>query len=312
MDADLYVARPELEERLRSAIEHQRNALVIGPTGSGKTTLARAVAARVPAPVAWVNGSLAEDGFDLLKLAGSALREAGVGAREAPRKPLTRLHETTTGAMRMLVALNDLPRDPPAVVIVDGATDDEAVYDVFGRMRDQLWSLSHTWVLLTTTARSGAARAAPADAFWSAVVEVDEMGPEELKELLDRGLAEEERQLVAAHPRQLLRDTPRNAVAFVHAVLEGTAEATERTQEQQELQVAAAGRSESMALAELQALGRPATAGDPELLARLGWSRPYAARVLARLETAGLVKALRGPTSGQGRPPKLYEPDPRW
>ena len=64
-------------------------------------------------------------------------------------------------------------------------------------------------------------------------------------------------------------------------------------------------------MAELEALGHPAAAGDPELLERLGWTRPYTSRVLANLEAHGLLRSFPGPTTGQGRPPKLYEPEPK-
>ena len=64
-------------------------------------------------------------------------------------------------------------------------------------------------------------------------------------------------------------------------------------------------------MAELEALGHPAAAGDPELLERLGWTRPYTSRVLANLEAHRLLRSFPGPTTGQGRPPKLYEPEPK-
>jgi hypothetical protein len=63
-----------------------------------------------------------------------------------------------------------------------------------------------------------------------------------------------------------------------------------------------------MVLAELDALGRPAAAGDPELLSRLHWKRASAARWLARMESAGILRSFIGLADGQGRPPKLYEP----
>jgi len=64
-------------------------------------------------------------------------------------------------------------------------------------------------------------------------------------------------------------------------------------------------------MAELIGLGRPVSAHDPELLERLGWSRPYAQRILSHLESAGLLRAIpeRNPQR-TGRPRKLYEPSP--
>jgi predicted ArsR family transcriptional regulator len=60
----------------------------------------------------------------------------------------------------------------------------------------------------------------------------------------------------------------------------------------------------------------PLSRGSGASLRRLEWSRPYAQRVLARLEDAGLVRAVLERTAGQGRSRKLYElaplPPPEW
>ena len=196
-------------------------------------------------------------------------------------------------------------------MILDGPVDEQAGYDVFGRLRDQLWELPHTWVLAATPERSGAVRAAPADAFWSTIVEVGPFDADEIEQMIARGLTAAERVVVDAHERRPLQDTPRGVVRFVQDVLDGTASGEDVPAEVRQERAVAIGPSASMALAELEALGHPAAAGDPELLERLGWTRPYTSRILASLEAHGLLRSFPGPTTGQGRPPKLYEPNPR-
>jgi len=109
--------------------------------------------------------------------------------------------------------------------------------------------------------------------------------------------------------------TARELIGFLHHALDtsiqpnSSSDVSEWLQWRQE-RTAALGRSEHMALAELEAIGHPTSAHDEQLLGRLGWSRPYAQRMLARLEEAGLVRVIPDRSGGQGRPRKLYEPTP--
>ena len=311
IDADRYVARPALEGALADAVMAERNTLLLGRPGTGKTTLLRKLAADLRPtgkPVAWVNPAIAGDGIQLLELIADALAAAANVTDDATPRTAP---ADATGPLRLLRALDLVPREPPAVVILDGPVDDQAGYDVFGRLRDQLWELPHTWVLAATPERSGPVRAAPADAFWSTIVEVGPFDAREIEQMLARGLTPAERLLVDAHERRPLQDTPRGVVRFVQDVLDGTASGDDVPADVRHERAVAIGPSASMALAELEALGHPAAAGDPELLERLGWTRPYTSRILASLEAHGLLRSFPGPTTGQGRPPKLYEPNPK-
>ncbi|HSR22512.1 MAG TPA: hypothetical protein VLW53_03100, partial [Candidatus Eisenbacteria bacterium] len=91
--------------------------------------------------------------------------------------------------------------------------------------------------------------------------------------------------------RRLLTD-PQAAEALRHDVLHRR-ETVERL-----------GAAAAMLLTELETSG-PASASDPGLLARLGWTRARATQVLSRLEEAGLVEASAVP-DGPGRPRKVY------
>jgi hypothetical protein len=69
------------------------------------------------------------------------------------------------------------------------------------------------------------------------------------------------------------------------------------------------GRPATALARELQQLGG-ASASDERLLSRLGWTRPYATRMLRRLEAAGLLVASERPgpnASTGGRPRRIYQ-----
>jgi predicted ArsR family transcriptional regulator len=59
-----------------------------------------------------------------------------------------------------------------------------------------------------------------------------------------------------------------------------------------------------MLAAELEALG-PRSASDPELLARLGWTRERVVQVMRVMEKAGLLDH-QFEKQGVGRPRKVY------
>ncbi len=63
-------------------------------------------------------------------------------------------------------------------------------------------------------------------------------------------------------------------------------------------------------LAATEALGAPVAAGDTNFLKRLGWTRPHAARTLAAMEDAGVLRSFRASEDRPGQPRKLYEPNP--
>jgi energy-coupling factor transporter ATP-binding protein EcfA2 len=303
LDADLYVGRPTLEKALRDALVDERNVLLTGERRSGKTTLLRKVMGELPPErkVVTVDGTLASTPTALLQLTARAL---GAPPDASPRE---RLHDDGD-AMALLDEVDRVPRRPGTVVVVEGPLDAEVAYTVFGRLRDQLWRLPSTWVTTATPDGVGALRTPPADAFWSLVLEVPPMDSREIEELLSRALEPDERDNVDAASDRPLRATPGQVVRWAQDVLDGIALPERSREVELERSAHSLGWQASMALAELRALGRPASAGDPELLARLGWTRANAARWLARMEGKGILRSFTGMPQGQGRPPKLYEP----
>ena len=297
LDARLYLDRPELEKRIVEPMLAGRNVLLLGEPGSGKSTLLRKAASLLRArghDAVIVNGALASDATGLLELVDDAV----------PGGPATPQRAASSG---LLNAARRLRRPAPVAIMLDGLIDPEIGYDVFGRLRDELWELGHPWAVAVRPRDSGILRSPPADAFWSHVVEIPPLDHGETERLLRLGLDEAEYQTVArdraiadAHPRSVIRDAQALIAGDVHP--SGGKELLERA--------SALGRSEAMAMAELQGLGRPVSVHDPELLDRLGWSRSYAQRILSRLEARELLRTMPERGDRIGRPRKLYEPRP--
>lgn len=305
LDGGLYAPRPHLESALLRPLRQGRNVLLVGDVGSGKTTLMRQMKTELESEgrrTAWINAALADGPEDLL-IAIDA--ELGDGSR-SPQGLL----EGPTPRSHLLSLSRALTGHPPAVILLDGLSQTSLGFDLFGRLRDELWAAGHTWLVALRPQDAAALRTPPAEAFWSAVVEIPPLNKAEVAEFLKRGLDPAERRRLerdgpigGLHPRLLIREVekaletePGARRARIGALID---------------RASSLGRSEAMAMAELIGLGRPASVHDPELLERLGWSRAYAQRILSRLEQEHLVRSIpEAAGKRSGRPRKLYEPDP--
>jgi energy-coupling factor transporter ATP-binding protein EcfA2 len=303
LDADLYTPRPLLESSLLRRLREGRNVLLAGAAGSGKTTLMRQLRSELEAAetrTAWVNAALADTAEDFLEAARAEL------GRDQPPSPSP---IEAPAQARLLSLSRALAGYPPTVIFVDGLIDAGLGFELFGRLRDELWAAGHTWLVAASPRDSAVLRKPPAEAFWSAVVEIPTLSYAEVMAFLERGLDSAERERIAEdtpraglHPRLLIREVddalaaePGERRAQIGAMIE---------------RASAVGRSEGMAMAELFALARPVSAHDPEVLERLGWSRAYAQRIFSHLEREGLVRSISVASEGAGRPRKLYEPEP--
>lgn len=307
LDADLYLERPNLEQSLLLPLLEGRNVLLLGDAGSGKSTLLRRVAGVLEdrgRPTVLVNAAPAADTGDLLEIIDVAL-EQRVGITGRPEDA-----ENSRSSARLLAGARRLGRRDSVAVLVDGLIDPDIGYDLFGRLRDELWELGHVWVVAVRPRDSAALRTPPADAFWGSIVEISPLDHEQTERLLRLGLDSAEYQEVDRH-RGIAGEHPRALIRAAQAALDGQGEPGTVSSGQDLVERASQlGRSEAMAMVELQGLGRPASAHDPELLERLGWSRPYAQRMLSHLEENGLLRSIPERSDRPGRPRKLYEPNP--
>ena len=283
IDADIYVSR-EIESVLLDAVAAERNTLLLGAAGTGKTTLLRWLRARLRdrgRRCAFVNASLASDVFSFSELVADALEDTFRDRPDARILAARKTGDDVPRAVRLLHEVRRLAAPEPVVILVDGLTDSTIGHDWFGRLRDEVWELGHTWVLAARPVDSAALRTPPADAFWSLVLEFGPLTDQERDALLRRGLEPHEREEVEAwvFPPHL---SARKLVAMLQHILSPRLDTTDRAEvadwwRRRHDQAAALGGPEQTALAELEAIGRPVSAHDEDLLRRLEWSRPCSA-----------------------------------
>jgi hypothetical protein len=303
---------------LRNALVIGRNTLVIGAHGSGKTTSLHMVEFNLQEqhgrPVAFA--SLA--GLDDANAVALAVHAAAVERAWLSQPSPESMAAVITGAdpmapLRLLRQLRDCPKD--AIFLLDdvGASAGAAL---FGRLRDELWQMPFTWAAATLPDEASAMVTPPADAFFERRVFLGDLTPDERQKLLDLRREKRRDRLTSAQARELARTGPGNARQLIelarHAGAGGpapealSAGASRRMARAEE----AGGRPGTILISGMEGLG-PVSASDPRLLDRIGWDRPRAARTLAKLEQAGVVRSYLEPREGRiGRPRKLYELSP--
>ncbi|MGI8457003.1 MAG: AAA family ATPase [Propionibacteriaceae bacterium] len=293
-DAELFTDRETEREQVDAAVRHGLNVAVIGPSGSGTTSLVRQLQRqwrRADVRCVFVDG----------RAAGSA---AGVLRRVLTGLELDPTDDPRSGIDR-LRAVPDRP-----VVVLDGLPEAAQTHQLFGRLRDELWTTPLRWVVTARDDERATLLLPPANAFFERVVNLPELTAEASRLLLKTRAAGADElpgvlldEVVAAaaarQPRALL-DTARTALARPELVGSLAAMRSELRTRLEEV----GGRPAVELAAELQQLGG-ASASDQRLLDRLGWTRPHATRMLRKLEDARLVTSSEL-ASGTGRPRKVY------
>ncbi|TQC40022.1 hypothetical protein EEB14_57015 [Rhodococcus sp. WS4] len=310
VDAALFVDREEPLSRIHAALQRGLNVLVTGDPGLGKTSLLRQVMYRARTadagdpigghPMRFVHAQSITGGPALL-----AQIVTGDHTRTAPTAQLLDQLTAERAAVAGDTPAGEAAAAPRPVLIVDDVTA-TAGHEVFGRLRDELWETGYHWIVAARAADRAGLLTPPADAFFDTVIDLPALTPQAATALLttrlspDPGvLPAEIAGLVGGNPRRLIaaaRDLVDLPTAQHRARLDAIA-LRDRT-------IHALGRSESMLAAELEALGG-ASASDPALLDRLGWTRARAVQVLTKLEDEGLVVG-EDVAAGAGRPRKVY------
>jgi hypothetical protein len=320
-DARLFVV-PEEWNVLMRAIDRRNNVLVTAPRGWGKTSLLRQVQQSLRDnghSAAFVDGSALEDGFQLL----IRVRRALAGTSSAPQRmkeqfgaigsalagdPSPPPPEASYALMNELQAIEGLPE---TTLLVDASHSAEAVYAIFGRLRDLIWQMPHRWIIVVDEDEAATALKPPADAFFDMVLRLKPWSIERMIMILDRRLepGDLDRKFVQdiaagadGNPRKALR-------AANEAIVTGRPPAASLTDRARVLnQAAALGRPHGMLMAELLDLGQ-ASPSDAALLDRLGLSRGRVTALLRELLDHDLVVAAPDTSSGTtGRPRTIYRP----
>ena len=193
-------------------------------------------------------------------------------------------------------------------MLLDATAAAQAVYGVFGRMRDTIWQLPHRWLVTVDNDDRATALRPPADTFFDTVIELRPLSIEGLTMLLQKRTDELPQKLL----RQVATDArgnPRAAIrAANNALVHGDDPAGELSGRAWLLDAAAQlGRSQGMLMVELLDLGQ-ASPSDEALLDRLGLTRARVSTLLQQLLAANLVESTVERSDRPGRPRILYRP----
>jgi hypothetical protein len=195
---------------------------------------------------------------------------------------------------------------PRPVIIVDDLRPYVA-HDLFGRARDEVWQLPLLWLASGDKARQAEYLKPPADSFFGKVVDLGPLTPGFANALLQSRAEGRLPEDVATRIIEQAKGNPRRVITLAAEALVDGGEKAEAVLERDSTvtrTLRELGPAAERLWNELVPMEQ-ATAGDPQLLDRLGWSRVRASQVLNQLEKAGLVESSTDKTQ-PGRPRKVY------
>jgi energy-coupling factor transporter ATP-binding protein EcfA2 len=321
-DADRrYFVVPDQWNEMMRALDHGNNVLISGARGSGKTSLLRQAqhAMRTQRePVVFVDANAVESLFELVvrvrqAVAGEppatetmrgALSQAALVIAGDPSPPPAGLPRALFGELESVAEAD------PTTILVDASGSADAVYGLFGRMRDTLWQMPHHWVVGLDEEDLLSVLKPPADAFFDSVLRLNPLSIEGLLDMLHR--REVSSELDDSSLWEIVTSAggnPRTALRAANAAVVSGRPPGEAMSERAHLLDAAArlGRPHGMLMAELLDIGQ-ASPSDDALRDRLGLSRGRVTALLRQLLNAGLVEAGADKSAGPGRPRTIYRP----
>jgi hypothetical protein len=322
-DRQLLIGRKDALTQVVKAVAFGLNVLVLAHRGYGKTSFLHTCDWKLRQEhhrTIWINGAFMEDASDLVDTVAFQLNEARerrigspaeqaigmmTGSRVAMGQPAQVLGAIRHLASRLGQKKEETPVKRPVIIVDDLRAD--VAHDLFGRARDEVWSLPLIWLVAGDKARSADYLKAPADSFFGRVVELGPLSPPEASEVLrSRTQGELPEDVAAKIVGQAEGNIRRLITLATDALVEGgrsAAGALERDSKTAE-RLRKLGPSAQRLWEAVLPLSQ-VTANDPVLLDRLGWTRVRASQVLNQLEAAGLVESSTT-KAGQGRPRKVY------
>lgn len=347
VDAAVFADRGRELARLRQALGAQFNSVVVGPAGSGKTSLLRRLAfclRQDGVAATFLDGAAARSAGELLDVLREQLFGLDVVRGPAFTEQLARVlgreqvRQSETARLLDLVAalrdgytdqegaaagaerererdggvyVGDEPERAPRVVLLDGLPSSDVGHTLFGRLRDELWTVPLCWVVAIREDDRAAVLRSPASAFFETQLSLQPLDPTAARELLRRRLDRDDdvaddllAETVAHSDRQ-----PRALITALRAALDSHEPPLERARRRADLLrriEETGGRPAVMLAAELQALGG-ASASDEALLQRLGWTRARTSKLLHQLAQADLLSASEQRGESGGRPRRVYQ-----
>ena len=298
LDAALVIGRDDAIGRIVTASSSDLNVLVVGERGSGRTTVLRQVARTLRqrgVHAQWIDAGTALTPPLLVELVTTRLLNgSGSTVHGGDEWPLQRL-------------LSAPPTMLPPVVLLDGAVA-SAAYGLFGTLRDELWQLPIRWTVTCTDRDRATLLRPPADAFFDVVVSLPALREDDARALVRARVPDGQ---ISGDTLATIVDigggNPRALLSATRAVLDGAAGSPEQlvqTAKQRDRRLSTLSPAAARLVADLEASG-PASASDPGLLARNGWTRSRAAQLLRELLEAGLVETTTV-RHGPGRPRTVY------
>jgi hypothetical protein len=312
-DEDLYVQRSHDLAQIEAGLSYGFNVIVLGERGGGKTTLLNVFERRVMEEelasfgIVLVSGGAMSSATETLDGIARALDPSGTRVARAQAQVLSSpASDPLIAAYERLAYVVSGLRESKPIMLLDHLSA-PLCWELFGRLRDEMWTLDLRWVLAGDLDDQAHLLAPPADAFFEHTIYLTPFDRQEIVELLTRRdhdgqIDDDVRRLIAerceGNPSRALALARRAVLAedSLAAVLRGT------VVEQIEREL---GRPAAR-LADDLARNGPAGPSDPDLLRRLGWSRPRAYQVFEQLERAGHVEISAERTGQPGRPRNTY------
>jgi hypothetical protein len=199
---------------------------------------------------------------------------------------------------------------PPTLLLLDEPPGGDEGHRLFGRLRDELWQLSHQWVVAASPGVATALQRPPANAFFEIRVELDALDERRQRDLLERRLPDASSTLIDSLVGQV--ELPRELVTLAReTALEGGAPGNA-------VQRIAAVNEHLSRLSDLERdmvdfirAHKATFSSDPALQDALGISQARLAQVLRGLVDKEIL-TRRSARHGQGRPRTLYELAPEY
>jgi hypothetical protein len=307
-DRHLFVNREAELAEVKKAIEAQTNVLILGERGVGRTSLLRMLAMDLDQtgirPL-FLEASLASDAPELLELLRYRIAPQSTFQFKWP------LERVPTSA-RLLEDIREIGRrlnrpTSPQVVLIDEPLSPEVAHTLFGRLRDELWSLPLIWVIAGSLSDRAVYLRPPADAFFPRVIVLQPLDDRASFDLLRARISKSDAS--DAQLRRIVRaagGSPRRLVQLANETLLGgrpTHQLAAAERERDAL-LATLGDSAQRVVEEIEANG-PVSASDERFLSRVGLQRSRAAQILRELERQGVLEGVTERVEGR-RPRKLY------
>ena len=303
-DADhrLFANRSSELQRVQRALDLGLNAYVWGSPGSGRTSFLRQVE-RTRSDARYVR----LHGLETLSARLDEVERALRSSEALPRdrvNPLGQALAAFTTTQYQIVAdplrhlkwvTSEQHDEGPFLVLVDDL-DSKGCYEMFGRLRDNMWELPIQWVVTGTSAHLSE----PTDTFFDVLVELPPFDQEGLDDLVRRraksGTTDERETLQSRADLALAAIapcTPRRALSALRDLYLSD-DIAEAANQLSRFQSARSGLKPTAAKV-LDALmhSGPTHAGDEQLLAEVGVTRSRVVQILSELETKSLVTSRR-------------------